>query len=349
MAEIAGYTKVPIVLLQAGDALSINVYIHLPMNDKLVHFAKKGEELSLEQMLKLKTMAPSQILTPTEDYKEAMKQIADSSDDGIPTPESSAEPWMDKDLRKQPSMPGKMKQAASGMMQSLAATNTAQKGILEESQLMISTIMSHLKAKGSKSANAFEEFLTQLSSETDPIMLHNKSVSALAVLILMALGKGTMDDISDLAFAGLAHDLCLPQVPSVILNSHLGAEGLLDPKKLFTLETQARQYDNHMDLAIKLLVEKGKYKISEATHRMILQHHETWEGTGPKGLSGAKIYYPSRVLRIADDWVCLLQNPQMPQTFSNAFRQLEQINRMLPKKVYDPDLLAQIGKVLFAV
>jgi HD-GYP domain-containing protein (c-di-GMP phosphodiesterase class II) len=99
-----------------------------------------------------------------------------------------------------------------------------------------------------------------------------------------------MGNSGDLGLAGLLHDIGLANVPPEILEV---------PEEERTPEEQA-EYEKHPEHAINL-IQSRKLVISGLIHRIIIQHHERYNGTGyPKNLSGQKICTEAQILAIAD-------------------------------------------------
>ena len=78
-----------------------------------------------------------------------------------------------------------------------------------------------------------------------------------------------------------------------------------------------------------------------------MQHHENYDGSGLRGARGEVIYAPARILRIADDTICLMNRAQDPLDLPAAFEVLCALNRSGGRLVYDPELLAALAP-LFA-
>ena len=72
------------------------------------------------------------------------------------------------------------------------------------------------------SVAAYDEALKLAAARSaDPIMLHHQQVSSIVVLMALTVGDFSSDDISDLAAAGMVHDLGLADVTKTFTESHL--------------------------------------------------------------------------------------------------------------------------------
>lgn len=46
-----GYMKVPMMFLEAESPARINIFIFMPVNEKVIPFRKKGDNLSLDDLM----------------------------------------------------------------------------------------------------------------------------------------------------------------------------------------------------------------------------------------------------------------------------------------------------------
>jgi HD-GYP domain-containing protein (c-di-GMP phosphodiesterase class II) len=98
----------------------------------------------------------------------------------------------------------------------------------------------------------------------------------------------------------------------------------------------------HPKLGLKLI--ENMTTFPQEVKDIILQHHENYGGTGyPLGLKGSQIYYPARVIAIADSFSALTTRRGGRQTFSpdQALDILISENRK-----YDPKLIKVLASLL---
>ena len=143
----------------------------------------------------------------------------------------------------------------------------------------------------------------------------------------------SFDELADLATAGLLHDFGLEQIPKPIVAKYLmGEEENLNPSEKVV-------YIRHPEITIELL-KKTHTQISPAVARMIHQHHENFDGSGFKGLIGAQIFQPARILRIADEVVNCVVQPSKKLSFTEAIDYLRIKNEHATAPLFDPQMLA---------
>lgn len=97
------------------------------------------------------------------------------------------------------------------------------------------------------------------------------------------------EDVEQLRFAGLLHDIGKTGLPS---------ELLLKPSKLSADELQRVRM--HAELGASIV---DQIEFLKSLTPVILHHHEHWDGSGyPNGLSAEKIPLLARILAVADSY-----------------------------------------------
>ncbi|PRX23143.1 putative nucleotidyltransferase with HDIG domain [Orenia metallireducens] len=117
---------------------------------------------------------------------------------------------------------------------------------------------------------------------------HSENVAKLAKKIAIELGL-SQQDLAKTYYAGLLHDIGKILIPNEILNK---------PDRLTDREYQIIK--KHPVLGYRI---SNKYPELKEIARLILYHHERWNGKGyPQGLVGDEIPLISQVLAVADAW-----------------------------------------------
>lgn len=117
---------------------------------------------------------------------------------------------------------------------------------------------------------------------------HSTRVMDYAMLIGEELGL-TFEDVEQLRFAGLLHDIGKTGVPHEIL---------LKPSKLSGEEL--RRVQAHAEFGASIV---DQIEFLRSLTPVILHHHERWDGEGyPAGLSGDSIPLLARILAVADSF-----------------------------------------------
>ncbi len=117
---------------------------------------------------------------------------------------------------------------------------------------------------------------------------HVRRVAEYAYLLALKSGLGE-EEAEMLKLASTPHDLGKIGIPDSILNK----PGPLTPEEYSIIKTHV--YRGH-DLLIN-----SSSPIVRAAARIVLQHHERWDGQGyPQGLKGEEIHIHGRIISVAD-------------------------------------------------
>lgn len=327
MGNLDNYQKVPVMFLEAETPLRITIYLHMPMNENVVLFREKGQNLTLDDLMKIQKLPPSRVLTLKNELDEAMKSLSG-------------------DLLDPVSPGGEIKDTSRVMAKSvignLGSDKVDTQTVLNDTSQLVSQIMDQFQTVSSK--KSFLEFVQSLGHGNTPLETHNKHVGALAVLVMLSLGKSTQEEVADIAFASSLHDLCLDQVPENLMNAHLNGDDLTSKKSQVLLADQiAAVYKTHIDLILKKITD-AKIQVTTGSLKIIAQHHENQDGSGLYKIPGPKIYRPARVLRIVDDLIALINSKTKPHTLKEAFAVLKSFNQEGYYNPYDSDILDSIEK-----
>lgn len=140
----------------------------------------------------------------------------------------------------------------------------------------------------------------------DYTFAHSVNVAVVSCTLGIHLNLSNQE-LEDLVYAGLLHDLGKLSIPTEILEK----PGRLSPEEFMLVKTHAKaSYDLISD----------NLSISSYVKNAVLCHHENLDGTGyPNGLSGEQIGKLARILHIADVYDALsskrpYKNPYPPFT-----------------------------------
>lgn len=140
---------------------------------------------------------------------------------------------------------------------------------------------------------------------------HSVAVSMFSVLLAKADGMESDQNIKNVGLGGFLHDIGIGQLT-------------FDPEdeKILTPE-QRKEMWRHPELG-KQLLDQVKGVRSEVI-QIVLQHHEQPNGHGyPNGLRGPEIFYPAKIVAIADTFCAMITK----RSFRDAFTVEESLNRM---------------------
>ncbi|MBK9294152.1 MAG: HD domain-containing protein [Oligoflexia bacterium] len=143
-----------------------------------------------------------------------------------------------------------------------------------------------------KDVNVLTQFLKMSKNETYMVR-HSISTAIIGLLIARADNNNNDKILEIICLGGLLHDIGMSFLPSDI--------GETDRK---LTDSEWLEIRKHPHLGLQM-IEGIEYFPSEIKE-VITQHHEYYNGTGyPKGLRGEEIYYPARVIALADAFSAL--------------------------------------------
>ena len=157
------------------------------------------------------------------------------------------------------------------------------------------------------------------------ILGHSISVSIIAMLIARGAKNANEKTLELCGLGGFLHDIGKTQISSDIVAKYSD----MTPE-------QWKEMRHHPLLGVKML--EQCQNVSDEVKLIILQHHEQPGGSGyPSGLRGPKLFYPSKIVAIADTFAAMIS----PQANRRTYTPEQAIQEMgqEPGK-YDKDLLA---------
>ncbi|BBB90917.1 MAG TPA: HD-GYP domain-containing protein [Methylomusa anaerophila] len=130
-------------------------------------------------------------------------------------------------------------------------------------------------------------YLQIVRKQDDYTFRHSINVAIISGIVGKWVGMSG-EELKDLIFAGLLHDIGKTQIPLEILNK---------PAKLTPEEMKIMK--NHTIKGYKMLL--GELGAHESILCGVLQHHEKIDGTGyPFGISGEQIHPFAKIIAVAD-------------------------------------------------
>lgn len=156
------------------------------------------------------------------------------------------------------------------------------------------------------------ETIAALTKRNATVADHSVNVANIAVYLAMVMGHGHQYVLENVYLGAILHDL--GKAKAGITESGTG------DSRLYSHAMQ-----NHPELSVKV-IRKSK-GVPDPVYKIILQHHEQWNGYGyPAGLEGEAIYEMAQVVSIANVFDNILyENRHLPraQGWSNALKRLD--------------------------
>ena len=172
--------------------------------------------------------------------------------------------------------------------------------------------------------------ILKLVSHGEYLYYHAIAVSIFSMFIAKASGQFNQRMLEIVGLGGFFHDIGYTQVPREILYS----PGELSPD-------QWKLMRSHPKLGLKML--EGTKAIPDEVRYIVYQHHEEPSGRGyPNSLHGPVIYYPAKIVALADGFSALISKRPFRPPYS-----VEQAIKIIQDATgkYDRDLVRIMASV----
>lgn len=146
--------------------------------------------------------------------------------------------------------------------------------------------------------------LLKAASHGDYLYYHSISTAVVSMFIAKASGQANARMLEICGLGGFLHDVGLTMLPKEIVDS---------PTDL--TPAQWREMRSHPKLGLKML--EGTPNIPDEVRYIVFQHHEEPGGSGyPTGLRGPVIFYPAKIVGLADSFTALITKRPFREAYS---------------------------------
>jgi putative nucleotidyltransferase with HDIG domain len=195
--------------------------------------------------------------------------------------------------------------------------------VRDETALNTKKLVSNYVTLLTQSPNTLATIL-RLVSHGEYLYYHSIAVAIFSVFIAKATGQFDQKSLEQVGLGGFLHDIGATQLPKDVVCS--------------PLELSDQQWDSmhgHTKLGLKMI--ESTQSIPDEVRYIVYQHHEEPGGAGyPNKIAGPVIYYPAKVVAIADAFSALISKRPFRPAYSveNAIQILQE-----SKGKYDPALV----------
>jgi len=172
--------------------------------------------------------------------------------------------------------------------------------------------------------------ILKLVSHGEYLYYHSIAVSIFSMFIARASGQFNQRTLELVGFGGFLHDIGSTQLPKEVICS---------PTEL--TQDQWAEMHSHPKIGLKML--ENTQGIADEVRYIVYQHHEEPGGSGyPNGIRGPVIYYPAKIVALADAFSALIsKRPFRPAfTVEKALQIVQEANNK-----YDRDLVRILASV----
>lgn len=146
--------------------------------------------------------------------------------------------------------------------------------------------------------------ILRLASHGNYLYYHSVSVAIISMFLAKATGQFNRRTLEIVGLGGFLHDIGNTQIPKEVNES---------PTEL--TPTQWKVMRSHPRIGLKMI--EGTTNIPDEVKYIVYQHHEQPSGQGyPNGLHGPVIYYPSKVVALADAFSALISKRPFRAAYS---------------------------------
>ncbi len=315
--------------LTPGKMLEVNLYVYLPENKSILYFRRSGEVIGANDYESLQKIPDKNLLIPRSEHKQYLLMLSREMNHQIQTGSLNSPA---------------VKQGAGAVLGSITASRAGdEKPSGEVAREILATVPKLVESmvlqfKRTPSLETYEAILNSIQGSEDILEDHHRKVSALAVLIMLTVDQMGNDELVHLGTAGLVHDMGLKETTKILLERHvIGDEEFTASEKII--------YMRHPEMTSEAL-RKNKIIVSPRVHEIINDHHENWDGSGFKAISGGAINVGARVLRIADDIVGCISHPKNHLGFKEALAHITARGTQFARPTYDPTIVNKLGESL---
>jgi HD-GYP domain-containing protein (c-di-GMP phosphodiesterase class II) len=285
------YFEVALSQIKPGIALDFDLQLYFPRNQHIIMWRPKGEALGEEFLTNAQLKGIEKVWIHNDDLAKYEKHINYTAEvdalTATPEPEppkaeaQTKEGAALKEILSDPNVPDEKKKEAAAMIAKDMLSRTAnqnsikdQKKANEQARKSIEDLLAQTAAQMSSAASEIWKL-----GNVDAELGHAVNVATYAVIFAMAFGRIDVELLSDIALAGLLHDIGFSQISSKVASIPLKEMSRKD----------LMQYANHVPATVALLEELAP-EIPQRVRTLIAQHHEKFDGSGfPKGLKGFKV------------------------------------------------------------
>jgi HD-GYP domain-containing protein (c-di-GMP phosphodiesterase class II) len=171
----------------------------------------------------------------------------------------------------------------------------------------------------------------------DPKLDHAVNVASFAVLFAMAFGRISQDVLTDIALAGLLHDIGLTQIPAHVVQTpweHQSAK-------------ERQLYARHVDEGLRLIDDLAG-EMSPRVKPLIQQHHEKFDGTGyPMQLQGFQVNDVAQLVAMADTLESMSsgQWDGIRRSLTDTFDSIEKLERSRSfPEFFNPEVFSAVTR-----
>lgn len=300
--------RIRINSIHPSTPIPFDIFINI--NNKLVHYLRAGDSLSIEKILNFEAKAQDLFYVPLSDRQKYKDYIHNR----ISSPQLSS---IEKAVV--------LRESSIALVEELFESPDIASA-LQESRQIIDNFVELIDEEPEAMSH-----LISLSSHDFYTYNHSLDVSIYSLGLGKVAGYSRLD-LKELGEGALFHDIGKRNVDVNIITK----SGPLN-------DVEWAQMQKHPQYGLQVL---NEYDVAEGVKAACFEHHESFLGNGyPQQLEGDEIHPMARVVAITDTYDALTTK----RTYNNPMTPKDAVNFMTSKlqSKYDPDLLQAMSTVMF--
>lgn len=317
---------VKIIDFQGEDPLEFDTFVCLPLNKKYVRYTRSGKSLNPDQVQKLKKCEVNSLFVQQKDmpkfYQYTAQQLVN-----LGRSETIGE------TEKQE----RLQQSVRTIVSDLFAETSEQPSFENGRKLMGNcqeVVKSYIAASKGTKGTSFYEKVTSLVKDDGGVYSQVANAATFSSLFSIGLQIG---DPEEVAMAALLCDIGIADLPPEVQRK--------DPSER-SREEEAF-YRTHPTLSVAQ-IQRKRMLVSEKVIKIILQHHENYNGRGyPEGVPGDRVLPEAQLVSISIELSELIKI-RVGKKRMSAREAIEHICKEKSGKEYHPEILRKLKAMLLA-
>ena len=266
------YQEVPLKMVDPENDLPADLF--LLINEKYLQYLHKGESISVAKYDLFLNKNVKSVYVKDEDYDQMMDWCL-----------TVRQTFREEIIEEVGEEAGEIVEEAFEMEEELFEVFSDQvltKERVDKLQGYASDFVDSLKE-----TDVYKKAIGALLKRNETLAAHSSNVANLSIFIVMISGIGSKFALENLFTAALFHDYGKVKIPPHIVENPSDAN-------------YERLMNAHPEGSVKII--ENSEGVAEQVFKMILEHHEYWNGSGyPRGLKEYEIYEYTPILGLANE------------------------------------------------
>lgn len=341
--KIEDYFSVDLIMLKPKLPLYFDIHLFFSQNQHVMMWKKKNEVVTAEFIDRYFNRGQRKIWILNQDRKAYERYLQGDPDPDSkkippspPKPKSHSGTVLKNVLQSKKIPPEEKKKIVSQAAKKILQECTDAKNLAEQKEAnrrARKIIEDAIAAQLSQSLELLKD-LWKMSGE-EPMVEHASNVSTYTVIFSMSFGKISPELLSDLAMAGLLHDLGICKLPIQLTLKTWNA----------MTDSEKKEYESHVNRSLEI-IQSFQPETSQRVKDIILQQHEKFNGSGyPRHLKGFDLDDVSQLLTISEmmETLCSGLYDGKKRTVQEGLSTIEKMNQNGNFPIhFNPDILGTI-------